>query len=95
MYVFFCMLRKYTSELFAFSRRLHEEWSETSLRTAFTHQSYLDKEDRKRSELGLAEVKLDLAQNTPFSQRGEQLMSSYIKAYLRHSLDRIPEDGVR
>ena len=89
------MNRNFKAELFAFSQRLNEKFTENSLKIAFTHKSYIDKEIKQREELGLSDVPLNIEHNQRLSQIGENICQTYIKSYLRHFLPRVPEDGIR
>lgn len=46
--------RNRKAEFYAFGRRLNETFDEKELNTALTHQSYVEKEKRKREDIGLA-----------------------------------------
>ncbi|XP_054155229.1 39S ribosomal protein L44, mitochondrial-like, partial [Oppia nitens] len=83
------------AELFAFNQRLHENISEESLKIAFTHQSYVDKEVKQRQQLGISDVSINVKDNNHFIQIGQNICNSYIKPYLRHFLPRLPEEGIQ
>lgn len=82
----------YRSEIFAFSRRLHENLSEDTLRQLFAHQSYVDTIRQHSAEHNLPEVPLQ--SNQELVDRGVQLIDHCVKPYLRHHFDRMPEDGI-
>lgn len=85
----------YSAELFAFSRRLHENISEGNLKIAFTHQSYVDKEmKRRQQDLTLDAVALDGMSSARFASQGRELISSFSKKYLRYYLPKLPEEGI-
>jgi large subunit ribosomal protein L44 len=44
--------RNYDAEIFAFSKRLNEDFNETILKQAFVHPSYLALEKEKLKEIG-------------------------------------------
>ena len=81
--------------MFAFNQRLNEKFNESNLRIAFTNKSYIEKEEIRRRELGIVEVEIGMKDNSLFAQKGEKLMHSYIKRYLRYFLPKVPEDGIR
>ncbi|XP_071482845.1 large ribosomal subunit protein mL44-like, partial [Diadema antillarum] len=87
----------YTSEIYAFGQRFGEQFNDATIRTAFTHHSYVEKEEAHRKEMGLLEKdsQLQLEDNSALSQTGYLFSSSYIKSYLRHSLPKVPEEGHR
>lgn len=84
----------YSSELYAFSRRLHEELSEGNLKIAFTHQSYVEHEQERRKELALESPQFDLTSGAEFAKEGRQLISEFSKNYLRYFLPKLPEEGI-
>lgn len=87
--------RNFRAELFAFNHRLNEKFSEDSLKIAFTHKSFIDKEVKQRQELGLSDVSVNIKDNNELAEIGQNICFNYIKPYLRHFLPRLPEDGVR
>jgi dsRNA-specific ribonuclease len=68
----FIISRSYNAEVFAFGQRLGEEFNEDVLRKAFTHQSYIQKEQEKRAALGMAEdvIPLNLEDNEQLAKEG-------------------------
>ncbi|XP_064612674.1 large ribosomal subunit protein mL44-like [Liolophura sinensis] len=87
----------YDAEIFAFGKRLGEDFDEDILRQAFTHRSYIDKEGRKRAELGFGAdlASLELQDNEELTSRGEEVAHRYIQAFLRTSYPYLPEEGIR
>ncbi|KAH9505575.1 39S ribosomal protein L44, mitochondrial [Bulinus truncatus] len=86
----------YDSEIFAFGKRLGEEFNEATLRQAFIHRSYVEKEKKKREELGL-DIKgltFDLNDNSELAEKGGELLSNYIKVYLRNMYPYFFEEGI-
>ncbi|XP_076448720.1 large ribosomal subunit protein mL44-like [Babylonia areolata] len=86
----------YGAELYAFGKRLGEDFSTDSLQRAFTHRSYIEKEERRREELGIDTdtVPLGLTDNEDLAQKGEATASRYIKTYLRHLYPAMFEEAV-
>lgn len=82
----------YRSEIFAFSRRLHENLSEDTLRQIFTHPSYAKLVQENQAKLNLPHV--EVKTNTELCHSGEQLLDQNIRPYLRHIFNRCPEDGI-
>eukprot|EP00057_Strongylocentrotus_purpuratus_P032440 XP_787663.4 PREDICTED: 39S ribosomal protein L44, mitochondrial [Strongylocentrotus purpuratus] len=87
----------YNSEIYAFCQRFGEEFNSETVRTAFTHKSYVEKEEKSRREMGLLDqdAKLQLDDNTQLVNAGYQFSSDYIAGYLRHALPKVPEEGYR
>ncbi|XP_064618540.1 large ribosomal subunit protein mL44-like [Lineus longissimus] len=86
----------YNAEIFAFGQRLGEEFDEDLLRRAFTHKSYIEKEQEKRAALGMTDdiVPLNLEDNEQLAHEGGATSSAYIKGFLRYSYPRLPEEGI-
>ncbi|XP_071790207.1 large ribosomal subunit protein mL44-like [Asterias amurensis] len=86
----------YESELYAFGKRLGEDFNDATLRVALTDRSYLEMEEARREEMGLTgdSAKLEMSDNKELAQTGLVFISDYIKSYLRHVYPRLPEDGI-
>lgn len=84
----------YNAEVFAYGKRLGEEFDDRLLRRALTQRSYIVMEEEKQKAVGIEEPKLALQDNSEFSEQGENLMKHYIQRYLRTALPRLPEEGI-
>lgn len=82
----------YRSEIFAFSRRLHESLSEDTLRQIFSHPSYAKLLEASQARLNLPHI--EVKTNTELKLAGEQLLDLHVKSYLRYTFDKVPEDGI-
>lgn len=82
----------YRSEIYAFSRRLHENLSEDTLRQIFTHPSYAQDFRDKQTQLNLPHM--EVKSNESLVQNGQQLLTDYLKPYLRYTFSKMPEDGI-
>jgi large subunit ribosomal protein L44 len=82
----------YRSEIFAFSRRLHENLSEDTLRQVFTQPSYAKLVEQNQAKLNLPHI--DIKTNNELRRSGEQLLDHFIRPYLRCMFNRMPEDGI-
>ncbi|GBN13965.1 39S ribosomal protein L44, mitochondrial [Araneus ventricosus] len=87
----------YKSELFAFAKRLNEDISEDTLRWAFVHESFIEREEQRRKELDIPSqnVQLDLKSNASLIALGEEVTSNYLKRYLTHCFPKLPFEGIR
>ncbi|XP_077996132.1 large ribosomal subunit protein mL44-like [Glandiceps talaboti] len=83
----------YNSELYAFAKRLGEDFNEETLRAAFTHPNFVTNEIEKRKELEL-DGELDMPDNEELSEIGVDFTSEYIKSYLRLVYPNYPDDGI-
>ncbi|XP_022085881.1 39S ribosomal protein L44, mitochondrial-like [Acanthaster planci] len=86
----------YDSELYAFGKRLGEDFTDATLRTALTDQSYVEQEETRREEMGVTgdSVKLEIEDNQELAQTGGVFISDYIKAYLRRVYPKLPDEGI-
>lgn len=82
----------YRSELYAFSRRLHENLSEDTLRRVFTHPSYAD--ELKATQLKLNMPDINIQSNQELVERGREILDGCLKPYLRFTFNKMPEDGI-
>lgn len=83
----------YQAELYAFGKRLNDNFADLTLRRALTHASYIRQEEQKRKELGIEEPH-NLKENSKLVENGKHLMEDYIKRYLRHTHPYFPEEGI-
>lgn len=86
----------YDTELFSFAKRLNEEWSDATLRTAFVQESFVEREEKHRKELGMAqeETTLSLVPNTELSRLGAEFCESYVEDYLALAYPSVPSEGL-
>ncbi|XP_052075709.1 39S ribosomal protein L44, mitochondrial-like isoform X1 [Mytilus californianus] len=87
----------YNSEIYAFGKRYGEDFDESFLRKAFITSDYRQAEEESRRQLGidLESVPVGVVDNSELAQKGEQIASRYIKAYLRHSYPMMLEEGIQ
>ncbi|KAJ9600027.1 hypothetical protein L9F63_009691 [Diploptera punctata] len=84
----------FQAELFAFGKRLGEDFRKDLLQRAFTHRSYIFQEEMKQKEVGIEDPQLGLQDNNELAEIGEKLMSRFLKQHLRSGLPRFPEEGI-
>lgn len=84
----------YNAELYAFDKRLHENIAEDVLRSVFIQDSYVRVEEEKRKSMVVESVQLNMKSNTDLISRGQEVMSSFLKRYLRHCFKLVPEEGI-
>ncbi|XP_013379725.1 39S ribosomal protein L44, mitochondrial [Lingula anatina] len=85
----------FDAELYAFGKRLGEEFTDSTLKKAFTHRSFVEKEQSKiQDSFEGDEGLLDFQSNEDLISSGMTLISDYIKAYLRHHYPSFPEEGI-
>ncbi|XP_067648237.1 large ribosomal subunit protein mL44 [Eurosta solidaginis] len=84
----------YRAELFAFGKRLHEEFQLPMLQRAFTQPSYVHKEQKRQQELGVKETDIEMEDNSQLYERGGYLVNECVRAYLKHSFPLVPPEGI-
>lgn len=82
----------YRAEMFAFSRRIQENLSETTLERVFAHPSYVERVKNEQLKYDVPSTQIE--SNATLVARGDQILDETIKAYLRHAYSRVPEDGI-
>uniref|UniRef100_D3TMI2 Large ribosomal subunit protein mL44 n=1 Tax=Glossina morsitans morsitans TaxID=37546 RepID=D3TMI2_GLOMM len=83
----------YRAELFAFGKRLNEDFQIPLLQTALIQESYVAKEKLKQEELGVENVYIQLKHNAELAEHGQRLAKAYIEAFVAHSLPKMPAEG--
>lgn len=84
----------YDAELYAFGKRLQEEFDGDALREAMTDPSYITKETQRQQELGVSDPGLAMNNNKELAARGEAVITEYCFGYLRTALPLLPEEGI-
>lgn len=79
----------YKAELYAFGKRLGEEFKDDLLREALTEKSYIQLEEEKQRSVGI-EPQLDLRDNESLASSGEEFITKYSEQYLRTVLPNLP-----
>ncbi|KAG7197972.1 hypothetical protein KM043_016204 [Ampulex compressa] len=83
-----------TAELYAFSKRLSEDFDNNKLEQALTNKSYILQEKQRQKDMGIEDPVIDIEHNESFALQGETLTSNVITKYLTKSLPRMPEAGI-
>ncbi|KAH3890858.1 hypothetical protein DPMN_014947 [Dreissena polymorpha] len=83
----------HASEVYAFGKRLGEEFDEQKLAQAFIQKSFVESEKEKQKNLGLL-LDVNVEDNTKLAHEGRILASDFVKAYLRYSYPHLFEEGI-
>lgn len=83
-----------SAEIYAFNKRLAEDFNLGKLEQAFTHRSYIIQEEQRQREMGIEDPKLDIQDNTDLIMKGEKLTSEIVQNYLIQALPRAPENVI-
>lgn len=89
------MSRNYDSEIYAFSKRLGEEFNNDLLLKAFTERSYIINEEERQKSVGIEKPTLILTDNKELVAKGSDFIDDIVKRYLRTVLPRLPEEGIK
>ncbi|XP_025410157.1 39S ribosomal protein L44, mitochondrial [Sipha flava] len=84
----------YDSEIYAFSKRLGEDFNNDLLLKAFTERSYIIDEEEKQKSVGIEQPTLNLIDNKELVAKGSEFIDDIVKRYLRTVLPRLPEEGI-
>lgn len=85
--------RNYETELFAFGKRLNEDFKESLLRKAFLNPSFAEAEKIRLKELG---IEFDETQNNlELSQEGQKICRASLESVLKFWYDRLPDEGIK
>ncbi|KAM3963966.1 mitochondrial ribosomal protein L44 [Aphomia sociella] len=79
------------AELYAFGKRLNEDFDSDLLLQAFTDRSYVIKEEMKQKEM---EIDIKMKDNRELAEQGEKFLNTYIQVYLEAVLPKFPLEGV-
>lgn len=92
---FLCIwIRNYDTELYAFSKRLGENFENNLLQNALTERSYIISEEEKQKEVGIEKPILDLTDNRELAEKGSIFIDDIVKRYLRTVFPKLPEEGI-
>ncbi|KAK2710474.1 hypothetical protein QYM36_011862 [Artemia franciscana] len=76
------------AEIYAFGKRLGEEFDQELLKRAFTHKSYIQQELEQRKSLGIEDSSLALEDNEEFIKKGDRIVSDTVVKYIKNALPR-------
>ncbi|CAH2052160.1 unnamed protein product, partial [Iphiclides podalirius] len=79
------------AELFAFGKRLNEEFDSDILLQAFTDRSYVIKEEMKQKEI---KFDIKMKDNKELAEEGSKFIDHYIQVYLETVLPKVPLEGI-
>lgn len=82
------------AEIYAFGKRLGEDFKIELLLQAFVHKSYIVQAGLKLQEVGIENPALTLQDNEKLAQKGQALISKEIKRFLAASFPRLPQEGI-
>lgn len=83
-----------SAEIYAFNKRLSEDFNFKKLEQAFTHRSYVIREEQRQKEIGIEDPKLDIQDNTNLIMKGEKLTSEIVQNYLTQVLPHASESVI-
>lgn len=82
------------AEMYAFNNRLSEQFDVDLLQQAFTHRSYVIREEEEQKKVGIKNPQLDLADNREMIDEGKEIVSLVIENYLSQSLPLVPQECI-
>lgn len=84
----------FNAEIYAFGKRLHEDFDIVLLERAFVQRSYVVQEEIRVEKLGIDKQDLNLQDNRELAEQGLKLAKKYVNAYLRYHLPEYPNEGI-
>ncbi|CAG0920156.1 unnamed protein product [Notodromas monacha] len=85
----------YDAELYAFGKRLGEDFDPQILRLALTHKSHIEAETQRRRSLGVSDADLNTDQhNGLLLKAGRTFVSSYLLRHLQAAFPAFPKEGI-
>lgn len=82
------------AELYAFSKRLLEEFDTAKLDQAFTHKNYAYSEESRMKKLEMGE-NISIPHNEELIQRGWEVTSKAVYTYLENNLKSVPQEVIK
>lgn len=79
------------AELFAFGKRLSEDFKLPVLQQAFIHSSYNAQEVEKQKEIGIEDPTVEIQDNQKLIESGSQLLNTYVLQFVQGKLLSAPE----
>jgi len=90
------LFRNFGSEVYAFGKRLGENFDDNLLRQAFTQAEYLQQISKEQEKVGIDVSESEGANsNQELAREGRELISQYVYGFLRHTLKSLPEEGIK
>lgn len=83
-----------SAEIYAFNVRLSENFDTEKLEQAFTHRSYVIREEQRQKEMGIEDPVFTVQDNTELIRKGEKLTSEIVQNYLSQILPQASEDVI-
>ncbi|ODM97938.1 39S ribosomal protein L44, mitochondrial [Orchesella cincta] len=83
----------YKAELYAFGKRLGEEFDDGLLREALTDQSYIHTEREKQEKLGIDTSALEIKNNQELSELGAQVTKDALLQFFQKEIPQFPAEG--
>jgi len=85
----------YKAELYAFAKRIGEDFADNTLQQALTQRSYVIAQKKTQNELGIDDPKGYLEDNQYLSEKGRDLSRDFVARYLRTAIPSLPEEGIQ
>lgn len=83
----------YQAEIYAFGKRLNEEFDKNVLQTALVNRSYIIQEEARQQKAGI-ETPINLDDNGTLMKDGEELIKNCVIEHLKVLFPKFPNEGV-
>lgn len=84
----------FNAEIYAYGKRLNENFDLALLERAFVQRSYVIQEELRLDKLGIEKTDLQLQDNRELAENGLKLARTYVNTYLRYHLPNYPDEGI-
>lgn len=82
------------AEIYAFGKRLNEEFNKNILQTALTNRSYIIHEENRQKVVGIDNPNINIEDNKKLIEEGEVFIDDCVKDQLKISFPRFPTEGI-
>ncbi|KAG5680375.1 hypothetical protein PVAND_009884 [Polypedilum vanderplanki] len=83
------------AEIYAFGKRLKEDFNFQLLQQAFIDRSYIVQEEMKQRSVGVENPLVNMSDNATLAKKGEELITEFVISFLNLSLPKFPREGVK
>lgn len=85
----------YDAEIYAFGKRLKEDFNLQLLQQAFVDRSFIVQEEMKQKSLGVENPSVNMQDNSSLAKKGEELITEFVISFLNLSLPKFPKEGIK
>lgn len=84
----------FDAEVYSFDKRLSENFNLKLLSQAFYQRSYIVQEELRLEKAGADMTEIKMVDNRELAEKGREVATAYVQAFLKYHLPRLPNDGI-